>query len=113
MKIKTNFVPLLLISIFLQSFSFLSVKVSTYHEGLNIYLFLILAFIFMGLRAGIWQLLLKISDLSMIYPFASLVQVLILIYAVLFFNENITFYNIIGLGIMLGGIYYLTRKKSV
>jgi multidrug transporter EmrE-like cation transporter len=113
MKFNTNFILLLLTAIFLQSFSFLSIKISTLQEGQKIYLFLILAFIFMGFRAIIWQLLLKRSDLSIVYPFASLVQILILIYAVLFFNENVTVYNIIGLGLMLGGIYYLTTKKSV
>ena len=111
MKIKSNFIVLLVISIFLQSFSFLSIKISTYKEGINLYMFLVLAFVFMGFRAVVWQFLLKISDLSIVYPVASLVQILIIIYAVLFFNENITVYNVIGMCIMLIGIYFLAKKK--
>ena len=112
MKIKSNTLALLVISIFLQSFSFLSIKLSTIKEGLSIYIFLLIAFFFMGFRAIVWQYLLKLTDLSSIYPFASLVQILILIYAVVFFNEVVTTYNIIGLSIMLGGIFYLTQEKK-
>ena len=112
MKIKSNSVILLILSIFLQSFSFLSIKISTLNKGMTIYLFMFLAFVFMGLRAIVWQILLKYSDLSLVYPFASFVQVLILIYAIAFFNESLSLSNIIGLMIMLGGIYLLTAKKK-
>ena len=109
-KIFTNNISLLVISIILQSFSFLSIKFSTLQEGFYILVLLILAFVFLGARAIVWQILLKSIELSTIYPYASLVQVLILIYAVIFFHESVTVYNIIGLVIMLGGIYYMSRK---
>lgn len=112
MKSDSKFLILLSTSIFLQSFSFLSIKISTFKEGLEIYLFILLAFIFMGLRAIVWQFLLKLAQLSIIYPLAALVQVLILIYAVLFFDERITIFNIVGLTVMLGGIFYLIPEKS-
>ncbi len=85
---------------------------STLTSGFDIYLLLILAFLFMGFRAIVWQDLLKLKDLSIVYPFASLVQILILIYAVLFFDEKISMYNVLGLGIMIGGIFYLTTGRE-
>ena len=101
---------LLVSSVFLQSFSFLSIKFSTMQEELYTLILLVLAFFFLGARAIVWQMLLKHIELSKIYPFASLVQVLILIYSVMIFNENVTITNLIGFIIMLSGIYYMSRK---
>lgn len=85
---------------------------STLQDDLLIYLFLCIAFVFMGLRAIVWQFLLKLRELSFVYPFASLVQIIILIYAVVLFKETVTIYNVIGLFIMLGGIFYISRSKQ-
>lgn len=104
---------LLVLSIFLQSFSFLSIKFATMQENLYIIVLLIIAFLFLVARAIVWQILLKSIELSKIYPYASLVQVLILIYAVVFFHESVTIYNVIGLVIMLSGISYMSRKESM
>lgn len=110
LKISDKSLLLLISSIFLQSFSFLSIKFSTMQENIYALILLVLAFFFLGSRAIVWQMLLKHTELSKIYPFASLVQVLILIYSVVIFNENVTINNIIGLLIMLSGIYYISRK---
>lgn len=97
-------------SIFLQSFSFLSIKLSTTQEEFYTLILLVLALFFLGARAIVWQMLLEHVELSKIYPFASLVQVLILIYSIVIFNENVTMTNLIGLIIMLCGIYYILRE---
>ena len=112
MGIKTNSLALLILSIFLQSFSFLFIKMSTMQNDLKIHLFLLLAFVFMGLRAIVWQFLLKLRELSFVYPFASLVQIIILIYAVVLFKETVTIYNVIGLFIMLVGIFYISKARE-
>ena len=109
-KIFSNTPFLLISSIFLQSFSFLSIKFSTLQDGIYVYLLLGLAFFFLGLRSIVWQILLKCNELSKVYPFASLVQVLILVYAIVFFNENVTINNIKGLFIMISGVYFMTDK---
>lgn len=110
-KNSISLVSLLLASVFLQSFSFLSIKFSTTHE--NIFMLLLaLALFFLVIRAIVWQVLLKYVELSKVYPFASLVQVLIFIYAVVIFDEDITNQNIIGLIIMLSGIYYISKKDD-
>lgn len=112
MKFTKSSNPALLLSltILIQSFSFLSIKYSTLQTGLVSFLLLTGAFGFLCLRAILWQNLLKITDLSKIYPFAALVQVLILLYAVLLFNETITLNNVIGLLIMLTGTFFLSRE---
>lgn len=102
---------LLVASILLQSFSFLSIKFSTLHEGLSLYVLLLMAFIFLGARSFVWQMLLKYNDLSKVYPFASLVQVVILIYSVLFFHEDVSVNNLVGLFLMLSGIYFIAGKE--
>ena len=112
-NILDNTLFLLISSIFLQSFSFLSIKLSTMQEGFYLIALLFIAFFFLGARAIVWQILLKTIELSKIYPFASLVQILILIYSVVFFHEHINIYNIVGLIIMLSGIYYMSRKDIV
>ena len=104
-----NFNYLLVVTIFLQSFSFLSIKLSTMQTGFFASALLISAFGFIGLRSVFWQHLLQGTELSKVYPYASLVQVLILLYAVFIFNEPITLNNLIGLGMMLAGIFYMSR----
>ena len=103
--------PLLLTgSIFLQSFSFLSIKFSTQETGLLVWAYLLMALFFLVFRAIIWQILLRYVALSKIYPYTAFVQVLILIYSVTFFDESITLYNILGLLTMLVGIFYMSKK---
>ena len=112
MKIKKTLlkpVNLLVITIFLQSFSLLSIKFSTLESGVLSFMLLVTAFGFVGLRAILCQRLLKLSDLSYIYPFAALVQVLILIYAVVLFGEEVTVFNLSGFFLMLSGSYFMSR----
>jgi len=105
--------PFLIISsIFLQSFSFLSIKIST-QQSANLYilLWLLLAFLFIGSRAIIWQRLLVLTELSKVYPYTSLVQVLIFFYAVVFFHESVMLHHILGLLIMLVGLVLITKSR--
>lgn len=104
-----NHTFLLVLSVFLQSFSFLSIKLSTLQTGFFSFLLLVMAFGFIGLRSICWQYLLKLTELSRIYPYASFVQVFILLYAVFLFNEPVTINNVIGLFMMLGGIFFMSR----
>jgi drug/metabolite transporter (DMT)-like permease len=77
--------------------------------GIISLLLLGMAFGFLFLRAIAWQYLLKIADLSHVYPFAALVQVIILVYAVVLFHETVTMANLAGLIIMLTGVYFISR----
>lgn len=102
---------LVVIAIFLQSFSFLSIKYATMHEGFYTAILLVLAFIFIGARAIVWQMILKLIPLSKAYPFSSLVQVLIFLYAVVLFDEQIYFHNILGLFLMLSGLTLIAKSQ--
>lgn len=71
--------------------------------------FLVAAFGFMVARAVVWQSLLRLTDISKVYPFAALTQILILGYAVLLFNEQVTLNNLLGLSLMFTGILFISR----
>lgn len=100
---------LLVVSIFLQSFSLLCIKLSTLQGGYLSVVLLVVSFGFIGFRTLVWQNLLRECDLSSVYPYASLVQVLILLYAAIIFHEPVTLNNIIGLNIMLIGVFAMSR----
>jgi len=104
---------LLSASIVIQSLSFLSMKIAATYSVYQYYA-LAFAFVFFALRAYFWQQLLKVTPLSKIYPYASLVQVLILIYAVFIFHEAVTLNKIVGLGVMISGLFviFYGPKKS-
>ena len=112
LKQPNNSLILLTFTIFLQSFSLLSIKYSTLNSGLTAIALLLMAFLFMFMRAILWQYTLRLNELSRVYPFASLVQVLILIYAVVLFKEVITINNVIGFLVMLTGIFFMSRDRD-
>jgi len=72
--------------------------------------FYILALLCMLLQAIVWQQVLKHYHLSFAYPLMSLVNFVILLPAFLLFNESITIANIIGLGFISGGVYFLSKN---
>lgn len=108
MQLQIKRVDLVLIAILLQSFSFLTIKYASIYEAYSLIL-LGVAFGFIVSRAYIWQVVLKHNELSRVYPFNSLVQVLIFVYAVVLFGETITLWHIVGLGLMVYGLYIMGR----
>lgn len=98
-------------TVFLQSFSFLAIKFATLSHGFNTWLYLGIAFAMILGRAWLWQIVLQFISLSKAYPFSSLVQVLIFVYAVLFFHESITIYHLLGLALMLWGLFMITKSR--
>ncbi|WP_419767383.1 EamA family transporter [Arcobacter sp.] len=103
-------IELITFGIFLQSFSFLSIKYASTYEAYSLVL-LGIAFIFIVSRAYIWQIVLKHNELSRVYPFNSLVQVLIFVYAVIFFEESVNLWHVLGLGLMMIGLYIIGKTK--
>lgn len=102
---------LLATSILLQSFSLLSLKYATLQTGSVVYFLIVAGIGFIGLRALIWQSLLNMTELSRVYPFAALVQVLIFLYAIILFRESVSPNNVVGLLVMLVGIYFMSRQQ--
>lgn len=107
-KINIARFDLIILSAFLQSFSFLSIKYASMSDEYSLIL-LVVAFGFIIYRAYIWQIILKYNELSKVYPFNSLVQVLIFFYAITLFNENVTFWHVFGLILIISGLSILKR----
>jgi len=72
--------------------------------------FIILGLVFYGLSFIIWLRVLTFNDLSRAYPiFAAIVFMLTTLGSIIFLKENISVARIIGMIIMLIGIYIVTR----
>jgi len=102
----------LAVTIFLQSFSILSIKFSTLYIDYIAVIFLVLAFVFMVARSFLWQIVLRNNSLSTVYPYTSLVQLLVYFYAVIIFDEVVNFNNILGLTTVFIGIFFLSKEDS-
>ena len=97
-------------TILIHSFSFLSLKYATLQSGLVTVGLIACALCFMAARAVLWQRLLVLGDLSYVYPFTSLVQVIILFYAVILFGESVSPGNFVVIALMLAGSFIIVGK---
>jgi drug/metabolite transporter (DMT)-like permease len=101
---------LLLLSVLLQSFSFLCIKYASMETGVAMLALLALACFFLVSRAVVWQKVLGLVELSSVYPYNALVQIPIFLFAVFLFGETIRPHHVAGFLIMLGGLFLLSRK---
>jgi drug/metabolite transporter (DMT)-like permease len=108
--INASIAALLTATILAHSFSFLCLKYATLQSGLLAWGLIGCALCFMAARAIIWQRLLGLGDLSYLYPFTALVQLIILFYAIALFGESVTLGNLLGLGFMLAGAFFMTDE---
>ena len=97
-------------TIVIHSFSFLSLKYATLQSGLVAMGLIGCGVGFMAARAILWQRLLALGELSYIYPFTALVQVIILFYAVVLFGESFSLGNFVGIALMLAGTLVMADK---
>jgi undecaprenyl phosphate-alpha-L-ara4N flippase subunit ArnE len=72
---------------------------------LNIYL--VMSYLFLILRGFIWIFIIRQVDLSTAYPVMSINYVIILIISAIFFDENLTPFNISGSILITSGIFIL------
>jgi drug/metabolite transporter (DMT)-like permease len=108
--IDASIATLLGVTILIHSFSFLSLKYATLQSGFMAAALIACALCFMAARAVLWQRLLGLGDLSYVYPFTALVQVIILAYAVVLFGESVTPGNMLGLALMLSGAFVMASR---
>jgi len=73
---------------------------------LNVYI--ILGYTSLLLRGFIWILILKKIKLSFAYPLMSVTFILILAISYFLFNEEITFYNMLGSFLIMGGVAFIS-----
>ena len=101
---------ILTLTIFIQSFSVLTLKYATMTTGLLAVFFVGLSFSCLVSRAVLWQGLLARTELSLIYPYTSLAQVLILVYSALLFQEPLSIGHLAGLALMLAGAWTMAER---
>ena len=66
--------------------------------------YIVLGYTMLLLRGFIWILILKKVKLSFAYPLMSVTFILILAISYFLFDEGITFYNLLGSGLIIGGV---------
>lgn len=101
---------LLTLSILLQSFSFLCIKFASLQTGFLVLGLLGLAACFIVGRAVVWQFVLQQYELSTAYPFTSLSQVLVFVYAVMLFQEHVELHHVAGVILMMAGLLVMMKK---
>lgn len=100
---------LIFCAIILQSTSFIFLKYATLANSVWCKIFFIAALIALFFRAVIWQKLISHNELSKIYPFNCINQLIILMFSTLLFNELITINNFIGVLMMMFGVYLVSK----
>ncbi len=103
---------LVILSIVLQSFSFLSLKYASMAHGGAMIALLVIAGAFLVARALVWTNALGRADLSRVYPFTALFQVLIFVYAIALFHETVHLSDLFGLGLMVCGLVLIARERA-
>lgn len=107
----TNITKLLLVcSIALQSTAFIILKFGSESQLAIQFTLFGLALCVMLFRAFIWQKVLVGAQLSIVYPFTLITQVLLFLYGILIFNEDFNFQQVVGLTIVCIGLYIVYKK---
>ncbi len=97
---------LLSLSLVIQSLSSLFIKYAGKYETLSreFLFFYFLAIVCLGVFAIMWQFLLELIPLTTAYLRKGILYILILIWSVILFKEQVTINNIIGSIIIIAGI---------
>lgn len=103
---RAKILILLSLSLVIQSLSSVFIKYAGKFETLSkeFIFFYVLAVGCLGVFAIMWQLLLELIPLTTAYLRKGILYILILIWSVILFKEQVTFYNIIGSIIIIAGI---------
>lgn len=103
---KLKILVLLSLSLVIQSLSSVFIKYAGQYETLSkeFIFFYVLAVGCLGVFAIMWQLLLELIPLTTAYLRKGILYILILIWSVILFGEQITINNIIGSIIIIVGI---------
>ena len=100
---------LVIMSVFIQSFSILIFKLGSYYTAEKTYLFFVSGVCLEFVRAYLWQLILLKKELSAVYPYTSFVQVLIFIYSIVLFDEKVHGRHFLGLALIVIGVFIFSK----
>jgi len=107
----TNITKLLLASsIALQSIAFIILKFGSEYQLLVQLIFFGAALFIMLFRAFVWQRLLVGTQLSIVYPFTLITQILLFLYGIFIFKEDFNIQQVIGLTVVCIGLYIVYKK---
>ena len=107
----TNITKLFLISsIVLQSIAFIILKFGTEYQLSVQLIFFGAALFVMFFRAFVWQKVLVGAQLSIVYPFTLITQILLFLYGIFIFNEDFNLQQVIGLSLVCIGLYIVYKK---
>ncbi len=105
-KVKGGVIVLLAFTLLVQSFSSVFVKIAGKYPVMS-YRFLLyygLAILCLGVFSIMWQFLLERIPLTTAYLRKGISYILVLIWSVLIFQEEITWNNILGSAIIITGV---------
>lgn len=105
-KSRAKILILLSLSLVIQSLSSVFIKYAGTFETLSFQfiLYYLLGVGCLGVFAIMWQLLLELIPLTTAYMRKGILYILILLWSVLFFKEQVTLNNIIGSIIIIAGV---------
>lgn len=69
-----------------------------------------LGFVFFGLSSIFWLVVLSRLELSMVYPMVSVAYVLVAIFSLIFFKENVSLVRWVGIVVIILGVYLISRS---
>lgn len=104
-KIQWKQIAVLQFAVMIYTLSSVAAKYASPYNVLSwpFILYCAVEIILLGIYAIVWQQLIKKIDLSIAYANRSMAILWSMIWAVIFFGENITFQNMIGVIIVLTG----------
>lgn len=102
---------LLLVYLFYSTVS-IATKFTSMQEMLSLRYFMGLAIVvtMLGVYAVIWQQVLKRIELTTAYMFKGTSLIFVLMFSALIFNETITVWNVVGAGLIIGGIVWFAKS---
>lgn len=87
--------------------NFSSIQFSTFLVKLFTSPFVVIGIGFYAISTIVWLMILSRVSLSTAYPVLSLGYIFILLSSVLFLKESITLYHVIGVLLIIAGIYFI------
>lgn len=111
---KIKQIILLQLAVVIYTFAGVMAKFASAHKDniLLLVVFMGLEVMILGVYAIFWQQLIKHFDLTVAYANRAMAILWSLVWASLFFKEKITVQNLIGVGIVLVGIFIMNGEKE-
>jgi len=110
---KIRIILLLQLAVVLYSLANVAAKMASGYSFFSrpFMIFYVLEILALGVYAVLWQQVIKRIDLSIAYISRAFTVFWLMLWAILFFKENISVTNVIGLIIILAGILVVNKNE--